>query len=278
MALTYRELPNGWSVASVNRRETDYLYQEIFLDQTYQMGRELTTEQPVIFDVGANIGLFSLYAADRWPDSQIFAFEPAPAVYEALEENLRALKNISLFRVALGEQTEGREFSFYPGYTMMSGFDADPDADRALVRSFIENKATHIAEPARRAVLVDSATRLLEGKFKQQKFPVRVQRLADVATVHGVDRIDLLKVDVEGAELEVLRGVGEALWPNIDQVVVEVSDREGRLMTISELLTRHGMDIEIRQAPEYEGTELFMVFAWRSRKERARTDSVPMGR
>ncbi|MEV6531360.1 FkbM family methyltransferase [Streptomyces sp. NPDC051639] len=265
MALPVRELPNGWTVASVNRSETDYLYKEIFVDETYRSGlRDLTADRPVVFDVGANIGLFSLYAAQEWPEARIFAFEPAPEVFEALEENMRIVENASLFRLALGERGEEREFSYYPGYTMMSGFEADPEADRVLVESFIENQVnSSVADAQRRPALVDSMAKTLDGRFRQEKFPVRVERLADIATAHGVDRIDLLKLDVEGSELDVLLGISASLWKGIGQVVAEVADRDGELAAVTDLFTRHGMLTRVEQSSEYAGTGLSMVFAWR---------------
>ncbi|MEU8834402.1 FkbM family methyltransferase [Streptomyces sp. NBC_01717] len=265
VALPVRELPNGWTVASVNRSETDYLYKEIFVDETYRSGlRDLTADRPVVFDVGANIGLFSLYAAQEWPEARIFAFEPAPEVFEALEENMRIVENASLFRLALGERGEEREFSYYPGYTMMSGFEADPEADRVLVESFIENQVnSSVADAQRRPALVDSMAKTLDGRFRQEKFPVRVERLADIATAHGVDRIDLLKLDVEGSELDVLLGISASLWKGIGQVVAEVADRDGELAAVTDLFTRHGMLTRVEQSSEYAGTGLSMVFAWR---------------
>ena len=53
-------------------------------------------------------------------------------------------------------------------------------------------------------------------------------------------KIDLLKIDVEGDEIEVLNSIGEANWPLIRQIVVEVHDINERLATAVNLLTVHG--------------------------------------
>ena len=56
----------------------------------------------------------------------------------------------------------------------------------------------------------------------------------------GVERVDLLKVDVEGAEEAVLAGIPDATWPAIRQLVVEVHDVDGRLERLRRLLERCG--------------------------------------
>lgn len=263
-AATTRALPNGMSVLSLNRNETDYLYQEIFEDQAYlPPGGLRLGPRPVVFDVGANIGLFTLYALRNWPDGRIIAFEPAPAVFDALRRNVGDAANVVLHNLALGDVRETRELLYYPRYTMMSGFDADPAADRALARRGFENTAAGL-DPADRELLLAAADALLDDSFGQERVPCTVERLSDVARAAGVDRIDLLKIDVEGHELNVLRGIDEPLWNRLDHVVVEVADRAGELALIRELFAAHGMGTSVRQSAQFQGTNLFMVFAGRT--------------
>lgn len=256
-----RSLPNGLSVASLNRSETDYLYKEIFEDEAYLPAQGLRLRaEPVIFDVGANIGLFALYALRTWPRGRIFAFEPAPAVFDALRRNLGEAAKVELYNIALGDARETRELRYYPRYTMMSGFTADPAADRALARSCFETTAAGL-DPGDRELLLAAADAMFDGSFGQETVPCPVERLSDVVEVAGVDRIDLLKVDVEGHELPVLRGIDEELWPRVDHIVVEVADRSGELSEIRELFAAHGMRTSVRQSAEFRNSNLFMVFA-----------------
>ncbi len=86
----------------------------------------------------------------------------------------------------------------------------------------------------------------------------------------GVDRIDLLKIDVEGHELHVLRGIDEPLWPRLDHVAVEVADRAGELALVLELFAAYGMRTSVRRsAQKFQDTNLFMVFAGRSEEDAA---------
>lgn len=264
MAPRSRRLPNGESVVSLNRHETDYLYKEIFEDQAYLLdGPPALTDHPVIFDVGANIGLFSLFAARQWPESTIFAFEPIPQIFEALEHNLSDLSHATPHRMALGSERGMREIVYYPRYTMMSGFDADSAEDRSLVARYVRNSVAELADQEMRTAVLEGLDGMLAGRFEQEIVPVRVERICDVAADLGIAGIDLLKVDVEGAELQVLQGIGEQLWPSVGNAVVEVADRDGELKEIVELLNRHGLRTTVRQFHEYRETELFMIFAQR---------------
>ena len=51
--------------------------------------------------------------------------------------------------------------------------------------------------------------------------------MSDVLRTESIDQVDLLKLDVEGAELEVLEGIGDRDWPSIKQVVGELHLQHG---------------------------------------------------
>jgi hypothetical protein len=73
-----------------------------------------------------------------------------------------------------------------------------------------------------------------------ETMPCRTQTLEGWLGQHPLPAIDLVKIDVEGAEMDVLEGVGSA-WPRIRQVVVETHDREGRCRELVALLEHHGL-------------------------------------
>lgn len=232
-------LPNGLDVHGLNRNETEYLYKEILEDETYlPPGGFVLPEHPVIFDVGANIGMFALFANWRRPDARLFCFEPVLTIFAALDRNVGHLPNVTTFAKALGGTRQTREITFYPRYSMMSGFDADPAADKAPVRAYIENVASTL-DQVRRDVLIEESAELLTGRFEWTEIvSCAVDRLASVATELAVDRIDLLKVDVEGFEFEVLEGIGESWWPRIGNAAIDVEDDNGELAAVTELCTR----------------------------------------
>jgi len=64
--------------------------------------------------------------------------------------------------------------------------------------------------------------------------------LSQALALSGESHVDLVKIDVEGAEEEVLAGIGDADWPRIRQFVIEVHDVDGRLDRMTRLLEARG--------------------------------------
>lgn len=56
---------------------------------------------PIITDIGANIGLFTVWAINRWPDSIIYCYEPLKANFNLLKENVSSLDNINIYNCAV---------------------------------------------------------------------------------------------------------------------------------------------------------------------------------
>lgn len=61
------------------------------------------TAPPTIIDCGANCGAFSVWAAHKWPDAQIYAYEPHPKTFELLKENTRDYRRIKIFPWGIGD-------------------------------------------------------------------------------------------------------------------------------------------------------------------------------
>ena len=81
------QLPNGMGIVQLNEHETDFFYQQIFADQTNFRHGITLKKGDCVFDVGANIGLFTLFAQQVCPNVKVFAFEPIPEIFKALEIN-----------------------------------------------------------------------------------------------------------------------------------------------------------------------------------------------
>ena len=77
--------------------------------------------------------------------------------------------------------------------------------------------------------------------------------------------MDLLKIDVERAELSILRGVSMSDWPKIKQIVLEVHDLNNRLADVEELLAHQaGFQLTaVEQDPTLKGTTLYNIYAHR---------------
>ena len=94
-----------------------------------------------------------------------------------------------------------------------------------------------------------------------------MRSLSEVIEEERIDSIDLLKINVEKSELDVLRGIKEADWIKIKQIVLE-ADTKDNLQAITVLLEGHGYEIAIDQDGLLENTQLCYVYAIRPSSER----------
>ncbi len=262
-------LPNGLAVYHQNQHETDYLYQEIFERKIYaKYGIELG-QHPVVFDVGANIGMFSLFVLSHCRHPKIYAFEPIPPIFHSLKRNLQTYEgDVRLFPIGLAEEEQTLPFTFYPGYTMMSSAlqYARPEEEVQLIKTALASEAREGSQAA--ATLLEHAGDLLEKRFVKQTHACKLRRLSDIIREERIARIDLLKIDVQRAEMDVIRGISEAHWALVDQVVMEVhaapgQENEHRVEELSAFLKERGFEVRNEQDDLLRGTDRFDFYARR---------------
>src|SRR6185437_13977987 len=105
---------------------------------------------------------------------------------------------------------------------------------------------------------------LIAERLTAETFTCRLKTLSEVMRDEGVTKIDLLKIDVEKGELEVLEGIDEADWPKIDQIVMEVHDLDDRIRKVTELLSRHGFQINVQQDAMLKKTNPYNLYSSRN--------------
>lgn len=140
---------------------------DILLDQDYSLGD--VPSPGVIVDVGANIGLAALYFRAQYPGAEIVAIEPDPETFAKLEQNVGGDPRIRPVNAAVAAEPGELVLFRPPGYSIAS----------SLKRGGADGGAS-----AR----------------------VRAETLDGLCAELGLTRIDLVKLDVEGAELDALRG------------------------------------------------------------------------
>ncbi|MGH3767402.1 MAG: FkbM family methyltransferase [Pseudonocardiaceae bacterium] len=243
-------------VAQLNRTETDFLYREIFIENAYLRHGIGLPPNPVVVDVGANIGMFTLLVAQSSSGARIIAVEPVAELAHAATVNaeLHGL-DVTVLNCGLGSRCGEVAFSYYPNNTLMSGIYGDTEEDRAVLRSYLRT--------APDVELGAQFDRLVDDRMRAEPRRCRLTTLAEVVATHGIDRIDLLKIDVEKAEADVLAGIDPATWEKIDQVVLEVHDLHGRLRTVLDQLTARGFDTVHEQDQRLELTPCHNVYARR---------------
>ena len=261
------EVSAGLRVAQQNKNETDYLYHEIFERRCYLQHGVSIERGDWVVDVGANIGLFSLQAAQLGA-ARVYAFEPLGPVCASLRQNARlGGGRIRVFEHGLSRAEGEAQFTYYPRYTMMSGQSeyADAVGEVEVIKRYLENEASGGSSDA--ASLLKDADELLAGRFTGQVQQCRLRRLTDVLREEQVRRVDLLKIDVQRAEWDVLQGLEAEDWERIGQVVLEVHDWEGgsgRAAEIRELLQAKGYEVTVAQDELLVGTDRYNVYGVRS--------------
>jgi FkbM family methyltransferase len=149
-------------------------------------------------DIGANIGYFSLLMGRLvGPTGQIYAVEPTPSTYKMLVENiqLNSLSNTRHEQLALSDHNGSLQFHIGPpGYE-------------------VYNSAGEITHPA-----------AMDQVFKAITVPC--ETLDNYCSRQKIKRVHLIKIDVEGDELSVLRGMDDTMKTNPEMIlVVEFADQ-----------------------------------------------------
>lgn len=256
------EVGDDFLIAGYSRGEVEFLYHEIFIRHQYDLDPAYSMpDRPIILDVGANVGVFSIFAKRRWPGAEIYAFEPLPLLVEALHANLDQLPQVRIIDVGLGRTEEEVEFVCYPNNTILSGANADPERDLELARRHVMNVLAERNMPGNHDQI---ALDLLEGKFQTMRDQCRVRRLGDLIEELGIEQIDLLKIDVEGTGIGVLEGLNDSDWPRIRAICMEIDDRVGGGFERAEaILSGKGFHLEWRQPERFEGTEIKWLSGYR---------------
>ena len=150
MALADVSLAGGMVVSCLQKHEVPILDLEV---QGYLKHLELRPGDTV-FDVGANIGLFSLAVHERCQqDVRLYAFEPVKAIYEVLRANLARHgtgDQLRSFEFGFSSHSEDTTFAYYPGAPNLStAYPIDSD-DLAIMREAVLNNIMHLAQAPRR--------------------------------------------------------------------------------------------------------------------------------
>jgi FkbM family methyltransferase len=243
------KLPNGMVIAHHGSFQTSVIYKEIFEDEMYLKHGISFNEGDCVFDVGANIGLFTLFVAQNCENVKIYAFEPIPPNFELLRTNL-ALQGVDakLFECGLSSKDEVATFTFYPQAAGMSGHFANVEGGKRSTQAIVSDWLQRVVPGNDAAILPEAELdQLLDEYFQAEQYSCRLRTLSDIIRENEIEQIDLLKIDVEGSEFDVLGGIREGDWQKIKQIVLEVHSRD-LLERITSLLEAHGYNVAVDES------------------------------
>lgn len=159
----------------------------------YQSIKEFS--EPVIFDIGANIGTFTTWMAKAFPSGKIYCFEPQRQVFQMLCGNaaINNLYNVYAYNIALGKENTMIQF-YEPNYFQKNDF-----GTFSLVEDIIKEKSNN-------------------------SIVVQINTLDWFVKNYNIPKIHLLKIDVEGMDLDVLVGARETLRKHFPVIFIEHCD------------------------------------------------------
>lgn len=168
-------------------RTTDLrIYHEVFRKKEYDF--ELTKDPSIIFDIGANIGMTSIFFAKKYPNSKIYSFEPESSNFEMLKFNVSNLSNVQIFNCAIWSHTQ--VIPLFDNGSGHWGFMTSVDA-------------------------TTPGTKVIQT--------VKGISIEDFLIENNIPWIDLLKIDVEGAEKDIFSNAGSWI-DNVGSVCVELHE------------------------------------------------------
>jgi FkbM family methyltransferase len=221
----------------------------------------------VVFDVGANIGIFGIRVCQKYPNIKVFAFEPIPFTFAALKANSEQFTPRFIpFCIGIGEKEGEFEFSYYPNSPALSTshsdvWDQNPDDLKQATHSQMKNLPGMFRFMKYMPRFVSSIV-TYTMRMNKKIIRCKVVSLSHIIEEQKVDIINLLKVDCEGAEYDVFLGIKSEHWERIEKVVAEVYDLDGRLKKIQDLLHSKGfINIFTEEDEVVKGANLYNIYA-----------------
>jgi FkbM family methyltransferase len=210
--------------SSPNPKTLDIVCIEVFEELEYDI--DIKNDAPIIFDCGAHIGVASLFFIQKYPHSRIIAFEPNPSSVVYYKKNLEKFfhtQQVQLHQVALGKQ----------------------------------NSFSSLHVTSKPGSLLASAHFVYHGP----QVPIHCKKLSEF--LNDYDVVDLVKLDIEGAEWDVIdeliesKGLGK-----INQLIVEfheTKNESGKVDAYIQKMTKCGFIFNVRARKSVTMFECYVV-------------------
>lgn len=215
--VTRVRLRNGVIIDAPAALDLEFLFTEIWLWEVYTPRDYQIREGDTVVDIGANIGVFSTYAATRAPGVRVFAYEPFPDSVDWLRRNVAAsrLANIRVTPKAVAGGVETRVLQVQTDQWVMHSLASDGSPERGP----------------------DSAG-----------VAVQCIGLDDVVREQSIERCDLLKLDCEGSEYEILESCSPETLARVQKITAEFHEGpgiEGTGAGLRDFLRSRGFTVDV---------------------------------
>lgn len=210
-------------------------FRENFLDDIYFRYIPNTIYEnnfePVVIDIGANVGFFSLATFSKFPKAKVYSFEPHPYCFNVMSnyQQTFAHLNWNIFQKAISDQNGEivLNTSTVSGFTTMAS--------------------------------------VFDRGSKKESFSVKTTKLDSFISENGIRHIDFVKMDCEGAEYSIIYNSSRDVFERINSLCVETHKGEGEDQNINYLnghLMKMGYTTKVLDEGNYTG----YIWAWKMAK------------
>ncbi len=261
------KLSNGRKVYTIDKHTARDVFKEIYEENYYLRNGIQIKSGDVIFDIGANIGLFSLFASEKVPDAHIYAFEPVPQIFEALSANLaNNSADIKVFNIGLADKEGTLNFNYYPR-TCGNSSPIPFDYERQLQMILEESRKLWYFRIVPFGLRKRMIKKVLNTLFKPVKVLCPLKTLSQVIAENAIKRIDFIKLDAENCEELVLKGIEAGDWDKIRQMTIEVhtniTNGENLVNRLETLLKEKGFSFTLDDKTRFSPYGVHLLYATR---------------
>ena len=220
------KLSNNMNIYYYNYNEVKILDDEIIKQNVYNEDKLITRDNPIIIDIGSNIGLFSAKILNKYPKAIVHAIEPIEELQKITENNLQLYNNESKsYQYAIGSINEFIDINFI---RLVSFGSEKKNIHRPLIKNIMDacyNKYSKNYLYKFVYYLYCIYYKIINKSIINQR--VVCIKLKDfINNILNNDIIDLIKIDVEGMEYDVISSLTENELKKIKNIVIEIEDND----------------------------------------------------
>jgi len=206
-----------------------YPLYDIFINKCYKKDNCSVQDGDVVFDIGSNLGLFSYHAVCEGA-KKVYSFEPGVPQYKSIVENFGSMPQISIENLAVSDSAGEIIFYIHPTRSLMSSTSLD-----------------EMNQPSDGYTITSCKSVNLHGYCLE----------------NGIEKIDYLKMDCEGAEYKIIESLSEDfLSESISKICMEYHDnKDGKVQNIVNKLLKCGFLLD--QSDIREGQEVGILYGWK---------------